>query len=167
MSLFENTHGHILPMMTLREVVIFPGSITPLFVGRDISIRAIEESISSYKKHIFLVTQREADIEKPNPEDLYPIGVVSRILQLMRLPDGNIKVLFEGLYRATWDTLEGKEDMLVSHNYADIPHDFPPLSAITIILALSPMKFRTLTQHLLKRKPCTVPFMTLSMIFQK
>ena len=47
MSLFENTHGHILPMMTLREVVIFPGSITPLFVGRDISIRAIEESISS------------------------------------------------------------------------------------------------------------------------
>lgn len=126
MSLFENTHGRILPMMTLREVVIFPGSIIPLFVGRDISIRAIEESISSYKKHIFLVTQREADIEKPNPEDLYPIGVVSRILQLMRLPDGNIKVLFEGLYRATWDTFENKDEEIVPQSFLHDTQDFSP-----------------------------------------
>lgn len=126
MSLFENTHNRILPMMTLREVVIFPGSITPLFVGRDVSIRAIEESISSYKKHIFLVTQREADIEKPNPEDLYPIGVVSRILQLMRLPDGNIKVLFEGLYRATWDTFENKDAEIVPQSFLHDAQDFSP-----------------------------------------
>lgn len=126
MSLFENTQNRILPMMTLREVVIFPGAITPLFVGRDISIRAIEESISSFKKHIFLVTQREADIEKPNPEDLYSIGVVSRILQLMRLPDGNIKVLFEGLYRATWDTFENNEQALVSHSFLHDEQDFSP-----------------------------------------
>lgn len=110
MNSTENTASRILPMMTLREVVIFPGSITPLFVGRDISIRAIEESISSFKKHIFLVTQKEADIEKPLPEDLYPVGVVSRILQLMRLPDGNIKVLFEGLYRASWETLDNQNE---------------------------------------------------------
>lgn len=109
MSQLENTHGRLLPMMTLREVVIFPGAITPLFVGREVSVRAIEESISSFKKHIFLVTQKEADIEKPGPEDLYTVGVVSRILQLMRLPDGNIKVLFEGLYRAAWESLENKE----------------------------------------------------------
>lgn len=125
MSLFENTQNRILPMMTLREVVIFPGAITPLFVGRDISIRAIEESISSFKKHIFLVTQREADIEKPNPEDLYSIGVVSRILQLMRLPDGNIKVLFEGLYRATWDTLENNEQAQISSHFLHDTQDFP------------------------------------------
>ena len=113
MSLLTNTNKRILPIMTLREVVIFPGSITPLFVGRDISIRAIEQSISSYGKHIFLVAQKEADIEKPDLDDLYTIGVVSRILQLMRLPDGSIKVLFEGLYRATWESLENKEDLLL------------------------------------------------------
>lgn len=124
MSLLENTAERILPMMTLREVVIFPGSIVPLFVGREISIRAIEESISSFKKHIFLVTQKEADIEKPEPEDLYTVGVVCRILQLMRLPDGNIKVLFEGLYRATWESLENKEEILFSDE--ENPRSFSP-----------------------------------------
>lgn len=126
MNVLENTANRILPMMTLREVVIFPGSITPLFVGRDISIRAIEESISSFKKHIFLVTQKEADIERPHPEDLYTVGVVSRILQLMRLPDGNIKVLFEGLYRATWETLENKDEILFSENNAGTGANFSP-----------------------------------------
>ena len=98
------TNMRILPIMTLREVVIFPHAIMPLFVGRESSVRAIEQAISSYGKYIFLVTQKEADIERPEPEDIYSIGVVSRILQLMRLPDGSIKVLFEGLYRATWQT---------------------------------------------------------------
>lgn len=126
MNVLENTANRILPMMTLREVVIFPSSITPLFVGRDISIRAIEESISSFKKHIFLVTQKEADIERPLPEDLYTVGVVSRILQLMRLPDGNIKVLFEGLYRATWETLENKDEILFSDDEAHIGANFSP-----------------------------------------
>ncbi len=119
MSLLTNTNKRILPIMTLREVVIFPGSIIPLFVGRDISIRAIEQSISSYGKNIFLVAQKEADIEKPEIDDLYTIGVVSRILQLMRLPDGSIKVLFEGLYRATWESLENKEDLLLLEPNAD------------------------------------------------
>lgn len=96
----------ILPIMTLREVAIFPHTIMPLFVGRETSVKAIEQAISSYGKYIFLVTQKEADVEKPNPNDLHTIGVVSRILQLMRLPDGSIKVLFEGLYRATWQAFK-------------------------------------------------------------
>lgn len=91
-----------LPLMSLREVVMFPHVIMPLFVGREASIKAIESSIADYGKHIFLVAQKEPDVEKPGPDDLFPVGVVSKILQLLRLPDGSIKVLFEGLYRAEW-----------------------------------------------------------------
>lgn len=70
-----------LPLMPLREVVIFPHSIMPLFVGRGASIKAIESSVSDYGKRICLVAQREAEKEKPVPDDLYPLGVASRILQ--------------------------------------------------------------------------------------
>ncbi len=91
-----------LPLMTIRDVVMFPRAIMPLFVGRDASIRAIEAGHSEYDKKIFLVAQREPGTEKPEADELYEVGVVSRILQILRLPDGTIKVLFEGLYRATW-----------------------------------------------------------------
>ncbi|WMW65642.1 endopeptidase La [Nitratidesulfovibrio liaohensis] len=94
-----------LPLMSLREVVMFPRSIVPLFVGREASIRAIENAISDYGKKIFLVAQREPEVEKPGGEDLFEVGTVSKILQLLRLPDGTIKVLFEGLYRARWEAL--------------------------------------------------------------
>lgn len=88
-----------LPLMPLREVVMFPHSIMPLFVGREASIKAIESAVADYDKEICLVVQREPDVEKPESGDLYEVGVVSKILQLLRLPDGTIKVLFEGLYR--------------------------------------------------------------------
>jgi ATP-dependent Lon protease len=91
-----------LPLMSLREVVMFPRSIVPLFVGREASIRAIENAINNYDKKIFLVAQRVPEVEKPEPKDLFELGTVSKILQLLRLPDGTIKVLFEGLYRASW-----------------------------------------------------------------
>ena len=99
-----------LPLMPLREVVIFPHSIMPLFVGRGASIKAIESSVSDYGKRICLVAQREAEKEKPVPDDLYPLGVASRILQLLRLPDGTIKVLFEGLYRVKWTPVRPEGD---------------------------------------------------------
>ena len=92
-----------LPMMSLREVVMFPRSIVPLFVGREASIKAIENALTRYDKKIFLVTQKNPEKERPEGEDLYTLGTVSKILQLLRLPDGTIKVLFEGLYRARWD----------------------------------------------------------------
>ncbi|WP_027189954.1 endopeptidase La [Fundidesulfovibrio putealis] len=101
-----------LPVMSLREVVMFPRSIVPLFVGREASIKAIENAVSTYDKKIFLVAQRTPETEKPQEEDLFRMGTVSKILQMLRLPDGTIKVLFEGLYRAEWDEdgLEGFED---------------------------------------------------------
>ncbi len=91
-----------LPMMGLRDVVIFPNSIVPLFVGRESSINAIQKALAEHDKKIFLVTQRSATKDAPTQDDLFQVGTVSRILQMLRLPDGTLKVLFEGLYRATW-----------------------------------------------------------------
>lgn len=91
-----------LPLMPLREVVMFPHSVMPLFVGRDSSIKAIESAIAMFGKEICLVVQREPDVEKPTPDDLYEMGVISRVLQLLRMQDGTIKVLFEGIDRAVW-----------------------------------------------------------------
>jgi ATP-dependent Lon protease len=85
--------------MSLREVVMFPRSIVPLFVGREASVKAIEKALASYDKKIFLVAQRSPEKEKPEPHDLFETGCVSKILPLLRLPDGTIKVLFEGLHR--------------------------------------------------------------------
>ena len=93
--------GLILPVMTLREVVLFPRSIVPLFVGRGASIKAIESALQSYDKKIFLVTQKDAQLENPTAQDVFETGTVCNILQMLRLPDKTIKILFEGLYRAS------------------------------------------------------------------
>ncbi|MDR1685425.1 MAG: endopeptidase La [Desulfovibrio sp.] len=94
-----------MPLMPLREVVMFPRAIAPLFVGRESSIKSIENAIARYDRHIFLVAQRDSGVPRPTAEDLFSIGAVSRILQLLRLPDGTIKVLVEGMYRAHWKPL--------------------------------------------------------------
>lgn len=88
--------------MPLRELVIFPRSIQPLFVGRKSSILALEAAYASLTKQIFLLTQKDSTVENPSARDLYSIGVVCKILQLLHLPDGTIKVLCEGQYRARW-----------------------------------------------------------------
>jgi ATP-dependent Lon protease len=107
--LFEtNSPGSmILPVMSLREVVMFPKSIVPLFVGRDSSIKAIERALDTYDKRIFLVAQKDPSQERPDVDGLFGVGTVSKVLQMLRLPDGTIKVLFEGLYRASWDQARG------------------------------------------------------------
>ncbi len=98
----EQTTVSELPFMTLREVVMFPKAIIPLFVGREASVKAIENALADYNKYVFLVTQKDPTLENPKSSDLYQIGVVSRVLQLLHLNDGSIKVLFEGVYRAYW-----------------------------------------------------------------
>lgn len=102
------------PVMPLREVVVFPRSITPLFVGRASSIAAIEAANSAALKQIFLVTQKEAAAEKPDASGLYPVGVVCKLLQVLTLPDGTVKALFEGLYRASWERLRDVGPFLVA-----------------------------------------------------
>lgn len=117
--IFENaSEGVFLPVMSLREVVMFPKSIVPLFVGRDSSIKAIETALDKYDKHIFLVTQKDPGQERPDIDGLFIVGTVSKVLQILRLPDGTIKVLFEGLYRASWDQVQGLvevDDMQMAH----------------------------------------------------
>ena len=95
------------PSLPLRDIVIFPGMIVPLFVGRDKSIKALNEVMKTNKK-IILVTQKNAEIDDPIKEDLYSVGCESKILQLLKLPDGTIKVLVEGIDRIK--VIESKSD---------------------------------------------------------
>jgi len=87
-----------LPMMPVRDVVIFPHMMTPFVVGRESSVRALEEALAGDKK-IFLATQHDASIDEPRPEEIFQIGTIVSIVQSLRLPDGNIKVLVEGVER--------------------------------------------------------------------
>ena len=97
------------PMLPLRDVVVYPQLVIPLFVGRDKSIKAIEEANKGDKK-ILLVAQKTAGMDEPNVKDLYTIGTVATILQMLKLPDGTVKVLVEGTERAEIDTFkEGKD----------------------------------------------------------
>ena len=88
-----------LPMLPLRDVVVYPQLVIPLFVGREKSIQAIEKANSGDKK-IFLVAQKNADKDEPNVKDLYKVGTIATILQMLKLPDGTVKVLVEGIDRA-------------------------------------------------------------------
>ena len=87
-----------LPMMPIRDVVIFPHMMTPFVVGRESSVRALEEALAGDKK-IFLATQHDASIDEPTPEEIFQVGTVASIVQSLKLPDGNIKVLVEGVER--------------------------------------------------------------------
>jgi ATP-dependent Lon protease len=87
-----------LPMMPIRDVVIFPYMMTPFIVGRESSVRALEEALGSDRK-IFLATQHDASIDEPKPHEIYQVGTIANIVQNLKLPDGNIKVLVEGIER--------------------------------------------------------------------
>ena len=87
-----------LPMMPIRDVVIFPHMMTPFVVGRESSVRALEEALAGDKK-IFLATQHDASIDEPTPEEIFQVGTVASIVQSLKLNDGNIKVLVEGVER--------------------------------------------------------------------
>ena len=87
-----------LPMMPIRDVVIFPFMMTPFVVGRESSVRALDEALLGDKK-IFLATQHDASVDEPRPDEIYSVGTVANIVQSLKQPDGNIKVLVEGVER--------------------------------------------------------------------
>ncbi len=91
------------PVLPLRDIVVFPHMIVPLFVGRDKSVRALEDVMKD-DKQILLVAQKNASEDDPGKDDIYQIGTVSTVLQLLKLPDGTVKVLVEGIQRARIDT---------------------------------------------------------------
>src|ERR1700690_199860 len=87
------------PMKPVRDMVIFPQMMTPFIVGREASVRALEEALAGEKK-IFLATQHDASVDDPKPEEIYQVGTLANIVQSVKLPDGNIRVLVEGTERA-------------------------------------------------------------------
>ncbi len=101
------------PLLPLRDVVVYPHMVIPLFVGRDKSIRALETAMAS-NKEIMLVAQRDPNVDEPGTDDLYDVGTVSNILQLLRLPDGTVKVLVEGSFRAEIHQVEDNGEFFQS-----------------------------------------------------
>src|SRR5919201_3429233 len=95
-------------MMPIRDVVIFPFMMTPFVVGRASSVRALEEALTSDKK-IFLATQHDASVDEPKPNEIYQVGTVVNIVPSLKLPDGNIKVLVEGIERGKILELKDQE----------------------------------------------------------
>ena len=91
--------AELYPVLPLRDIVVFPHMIVPLFVGREKSINALEEVMRS-DKQILLVSQKNAGDDEPSFEDIYSVGTLASVLQLLKLPDGTVKVLVEGISRA-------------------------------------------------------------------
>ena len=100
-----------IPLLPLRDVVIFPSVVTPLFVGREKSITALQAAMAG-DKQIMLVAQKSAQQDDPKLGDLYTIGTLSTILQLIKLPDGTLKVLVEGNKRASIESLDSTDEFL-------------------------------------------------------
>jgi ATP-dependent Lon protease len=102
-----------LPLLPLRDVVVFPHMVIPLFVGRPKSIKALETAMEAGKS-ILLVAQKSAAKDEPDSDDLYPIGCISNILQMLKLPDGTVKVLVEGVQRATIERVDDQRALFVA-----------------------------------------------------
>jgi len=99
-SSFVVTSSQRLPLVPLRDMVIFPNMMAPFIVGRESSVRALEQTLSGPEKQIFLVAQKDPKIDEPERGDIYDIGVVATVIQNLKLPNGNVKVMVEGVQRA-------------------------------------------------------------------
>lgn len=115
MSDKKSSNSKNYPLLPLRDVIIFPHMVVPLFVGREKSIAALEKAAKNGNE-LFLVTQKDASVLNPEREDVYNIGTVVSIIQMLRLPDNTVKVLIEGKHRANIDTFECRDDGY----YADV-----------------------------------------------
>jgi len=91
--------ARLLPLLPLRDIIVFPHMVVPLFVGREKSINALGEAMSK-DKEILLSAQKKAKTNDPTPDDIFTVGTIGAIIQLLRLPDGTVKVLVEGKRRA-------------------------------------------------------------------
>ncbi|MCK5376606.1 MAG: LON peptidase substrate-binding domain-containing protein, partial [Acidobacteria bacterium] len=103
-----------LPVVPLRDMVVYPHMMAPFVVGRRPSVVALERALSRPDKRIFLATQRDPKVDDPGEADIYPLGVVARVVQHLQLASGNIKVMVEGLSRAHLVDLEVEEDCLIA-----------------------------------------------------
>src|SRR5258705_10384452 len=105
--MFETARAALYPVLPLRDIVVFPHMIVPLFVGREKSVRALE-NVMQDDKQILLVAQKNAADDNPNTSDIFDVGTVGSVLQLLKLPDGTVKVLVEGVKRARVESCTDK-----------------------------------------------------------
>ena len=89
-----------LPLLPIRDIVVYPFMILPLFVGRESSIQAVEQSLLHFDRLILLSSQKDIKAENPDPSDIYDLGTVAMIMRMRKLPDGRIKILTQGLCKA-------------------------------------------------------------------
>ena len=107
------------PLLPLRDIVIFPSMVVPLFVGREKSIKALQEVMKSDKSFV-LVSQKNSEVDEPENKDLYGFGCLSKVLQLLKLPDGTVKVLIEGIKRVKILEIDNKETDFINCNVETI-----------------------------------------------
>ena len=127
-----------LPMLPVRDIILFPAMVLPLAVGRGKSVRALEESMST-DRLIFVVTQKNIQVEDPGPDDVFAIGTVCEVLQILKMPDGTLKALVEGISRAQWTDykLNDKGYVDVGVNVFDEKMDRTPEVEATMRRAVS------------------------------
>ena len=119
-----------LPVLPLRDIVIYPFMIVPLFVSRDRSIKAVDEALSQ-NRMILLVSQKDVDKEEPKQEDLYKVGTVAVIMRMLKLPDGRIRILIQGLSRARIESVNPSGDYVMA-KLTPIPEPLPPTNSLEV-----------------------------------
>ena len=108
------SEAQLFPVLPLRDIIVFPYMVVPLFVGREKSIKALED-VMAQDKRILLLTQKDAEADKPTRDDIYHRGCVAKILQLLKLPDGTVRVLVEGLDRAVVEAFTDRSEFIEAY----------------------------------------------------
>ena len=144
------------PVLPLRDIVVFPHMIVPLFVGREKSVRALEDVMKD-DKQILLATQKDAAQDDPKPEDIFTVGTIGTVLQLLKLPDGTVKVLVEGSRRANIVSFAENEEFFqafaeVLPEEEEADKDLQALSRSVVI----PARSSTLSRFPVARTPARV-----------
>ena len=122
------------PLLPLRDIVVFPNMVAPLFVGREQSVNALNYVMTADKK-IFLLSKKNSKIDNPNKESLYTFGTVAKIIQLLKLPDGTLKVLVEGLHRAKVNKINFNKEFITA-SITEINHKIKKNSNIRALQKL-------------------------------
>jgi ATP-dependent Lon protease len=130
------TETRTLPVLPLRDIVVFPHLVVPLFVGRDKSVRALEE-VMRHDKQILLATQKNSDDNDPEPDAIYDVGVIATVLQLLKLPDGTVKVLVEGKSRAALVRFTDQTDFYEAEAIDIVEEDGEPHEAEALSRAVA------------------------------
>ena len=132
----SDSQRFMLPLLPLRDIVVFPHMVAPLFVGREKSVNALTEAMNNDKR-VFLSTQKKAGVDSPTEKDISNIGTIANVLQILRLPDGTVKALIEGKSRATIRRFLKNEDYFQVELSAVIETDISEAEKVALIRAIN------------------------------